>query len=120
MRKDFLVICIIMVLISITTIVFNQMTVSGTPLLTQLIRLSLTIFLGIYVVKNNKVAIGLMTVLCLLAGVTSIITILVSNISIVQLIPIMFMGLFYLFAGLYLILKRNRPQFSEKSSYNSE
>ncbi len=108
-RKDYTLICSIMLLLSITVIIFYNQTLGEQKIGQQIARFILTFFLVIFTVLNKNWAKWILSVLSLFGGLLSLISsFALFSQNIIGLILILSMGIFYIFSGIYIIATRNK------------
>lgn len=108
-RTDIVIICSIVLLFSIGVILFYNQTIGNEKINQQLTRFFLTLILVVFTVLNKDWAKWILSVLLILGGILGLLSsIKILSISATAGIFIIVMGVFYSFAGLYIIATRNK------------
>jgi len=108
-RKDLLIICLIMLLIDIGIIFVYTNLTGNKEIIQQIVRFILTLILIIFVIRDAKWAKWILSILSILAGILGLVfsIMFISKGNIAGII-LLLMGIYYTFAGIYIIATRNK------------
>ncbi|MBN1500272.1 MAG: DUF4919 domain-containing protein [Spirochaetes bacterium] len=118
-RKDYAIVCSIVIVFSISIIIVSIQNSGSDKIIQQLIRFSLTLVLIVFTILNKNWAKWLLSTLLIIGGCIGLVFSLkyLSHVT-TATVFLFLMSLYFLFAGSYILLTKNKSIKKNNKEYN--